>query len=251
MGHIKHSLHASYLNILDKNFQALNLGQGSNVLDVGCGNGSNVKALREMNFNAYGIDIEFKPGPHLLELKQSKIIKLIKYDKENRSSLSHGDEYVWPTFDRKFDVIVSRAVLEHVVDIESFIKQTLKNLKEKGQCIHYYPSKLSVIEPHTGVPFGALIQSKTWYRLMCSFGLCLKKFRNNGSGALDYMKNYTNFRWQYEIDRMFINYGFKRSKAAVSPLRCHPKSSLRLMSYVPGIDSLFKAFRSNVVIYTR
>ena len=80
MGHIKHSLHASYLNILDKNFQALNLGQGINVY-VGCGNGSNVKALREMNFNAYGIDIEFKPGPHLPELKQSKIIKLIRYNK--------------------------------------------------------------------------------------------------------------------------------------------------------------------------
>ena len=44
-------------------------------LDVGCGDGSTVKDLRDRGIKAFGSDVEFKDGPFIADLVAQKIVK--------------------------------------------------------------------------------------------------------------------------------------------------------------------------------
>ena len=126
--------------ILKSNFDFLGVKKGSCILDVGCGNGDQVYGLIKFGYKSYGIDVEFKEGVHRPELEKNKIIKLIDIGSASRASLDSGDVYGWPTFDDKIDVIVSRAVIEHVRNLGEFVLQQIKDhtckialaLKTKG-----------------------------------------------------------------------------------------------------------------------
>ena len=137
---------------------------------------------------------------------------------------------------------MSRAVIEHVRNLEEFVSATKKTIcPENGICLHYYPSKFSVIEPHTGVPFGAILKQKIWFLVMCKLGLSFKNFRNKGHDAYQYMENYTTFRTQKQIDTEFIKQGFARV-ACLQVLTCHPNKVAKALSMVPFVNLLFEVF---------
>lgn len=235
--------------ILKSNFDFLGVKKGSCILDVGCGNGDQVYGLIKFGYKSYGIDVEFKEGVHRPELEKNKIIKLIDIGSASRASLDSGDVYGWPTFDDKIDVIVSRAVIEHVRNLGEFVLASKEAIGNKnGLCLHYYPSKYSVIEPHTGVPFGAILNNKSWFIVMCKARLCFKAFRNKGASAYDYMKNYTTFRTQKEIDNEFLKHGFVKV-ACLQVLACHPNKLAKTLNKFPLVKILFEIFRTRVVAY--
>ena len=175
----------------------------NNLLEVGCGNGDLVHQLRATGLEVFGTDIELKKGKFLPQLLKNKVIQPIKAQK-TRSDIDSRDEYLWPNFDCKFNIIFSRATLEHVRNLSAFAAECDRQLDIDGVQIHYYPSKFSLIEPHTGVPFGAFFKSRRYHIIMCFLGLCFKKFKNRGSDAFKYMREFTSYRSQTEIDSIFL-----------------------------------------------
>ena len=235
-------------SILKKNLNENGFNNEAKILDVGCGNGDLVHFMRQNDYDAFGIDIEFKDGKHISTLLNQGIIKKVEIGDKTRTTLRSDDEYAWPDFNFFFDVIVSKAVMEHVQNLEEFVNSSKSILKQGGICIHYFPSKYSIIEPHIGVPFGGVFTNKTWIKLMCFLGLCFSTNRGNGEKAYMYMLNSTAFRRQSEIDVLFKQAGFQRVKV-IGPLQCHPKKMFNLLGHVSFVNQLFSIFRSRVVVY--
>lgn len=227
----------------DKNFK---------ILDLGCGNGDTVRFLCDLGYDAYGMDVEFKEGEFKEQLVNEGRIKLIGIGQKSRADLDEGDEYVWPDFGFKFDLIISRAVVEHVRNLKEFVESTSKSLNNNGVVLHYYPSKASLIEPHTGVPFGALLTNELWFKLMCSLGVCYSKYKRRWSEAFLYMENFTLFRWQSEIDKCFASGGFGGKKDLTHYLLAtHPSKLWRFLSKFKLAVGAFNVLRSKVIYYEK
>ena len=219
------------------------------VLDVGCGNGSTVHYLKSRSFYAFGIDIEFKNGEYLECLKKNGDIKLIKIHK-NRDKFRKNDFYQWPMFNNKFDFIISRAVIEHVSNIDAFISNCIENLNHNGKIINYYPSKYSLIEPHTGVLFGGLIQNKLWYLIFCSLCICYRNYHFKPNKALNYIKNYTFYRKTSILDNIYSQYGFQRKSITNLLIESYNPFFYFVSKFVIFIK-IFEIFRSVIYIYER
>lgn len=89
-----------------------------NCLDVGCGTGDLVKALRRLGVDAYGVEI----SDHALELA----------DKSVRPFLKKGDMSSLPYEDNQFDLVISFDVLEHSErsKIKTVISETIRVSKK-------------------------------------------------------------------------------------------------------------------------
>jgi len=239
-----------YKRILFTNFKHFGIKNNANVLDVGCGNGDVVNHLLIDGFNAFGIDVEIKDGVNRIKLESNGRLKHIDIGTQTRETLKENNKYTWPNFEIKFDVIISKAVLEHVRNLEEFVAASKKALSPKdGVCIHYYPSKYSLIEPHTGVPLGGIFQNRTWFAIMYRLGFYFhgKKTVNE---SFEYMKTFTFFRPQNEIDNEFKKQGFQKMKC-IQVLSCHPNKILRLIGLIPFVSIIFEIFRSKVAIYKK
>lgn len=94
------------------------------VLDVGCGQGRNVKTLTKMGFNAYGCDIF------------SDVVKL-------GTNFFYHDFQEKPFF-KNFKTVISIHVLEHIFDYISFLKNINKTLKPNGILILTLPNAYSL-----------------------------------------------------------------------------------------------------------
>jgi len=88
-----------------------------NLLDVGCGNGAFLKYMR-----AEGVPIALK-GIDLSEAVKDEQIVFIRGD------------FLTNDFHEKFDAIVSLAVIEHLADIQSFVRRFHELLDANGTAI--------------------------------------------------------------------------------------------------------------------
>lgn len=89
------------------------------ILDVGCGDGKITQKilnnLSKNNFQIYGIDVE----------KHTPFKGLIYY----KHDLEHKK---FPFLDKKFDIVYSNQVVEHLWDKDNFIKECFRVLKKNG-----------------------------------------------------------------------------------------------------------------------
>ncbi len=100
------------------------------ILDVGTGNGSMITGLEQKGFtNIEGC--EPNKNSYLEAKKKGLIIKLGDYKKIN--------------FKKKFDIIYSNHVMEHVIDPLNFLDWKIKQLKKNGLIIINVPN--AVFEP--------------------------------------------------------------------------------------------------------
>jgi len=134
-------------------------GRDTKLLDFGCGNGELVAAYRRLGINAFGCDLQFKDGPHVQLLSADGAIRRIELP------------YRLPFPDNSFEVIVSDQVFEHVADIETSFSELRRVLKPAGICLHTFPSRYILREPHVGVPLAGLIQSRPWLYLWALLGV--------------------------------------------------------------------------------
>ena len=95
---------------------------GLNILDIGCGGGLLSEPMARLGAKVVGIDASeknIKVAKH--HLKKSKLnIKYFNTSPENFN------------MNGKFDIILNMEIVEHVEDINIFIKQSSKFLKKKG-----------------------------------------------------------------------------------------------------------------------
>ena len=96
--------------------------EGINILDIGCGGGLLSEPMSRMGANVTGIDASDK---------NIKIAKL--HSKENKLKINYlcsSPEKL--KFKKKFDVVLNMEIVEHVEDIDFFLKSCSKLLKKNG-----------------------------------------------------------------------------------------------------------------------
>jgi SAM-dependent methyltransferase len=125
-------------------------GRSVRVLDLGCGRGELVNALRSAGYEARGTDFEKalpSPCPELLHA--------LRATTGTNSSISYEvyGTYSLPFADESFDVVVSTSVLEHVRNIQCVLQEIRRVLLRTGVTIHSFPGRYYLPhDPHTYVP---------------------------------------------------------------------------------------------------
>jgi ubiquinone/menaquinone biosynthesis C-methylase UbiE len=137
--------------IYDRLFESMNKGlrlvgirmfrpaKGMNILDVGCGTGTQLELYQRYECNLYGLDA----SPSMLEVAQKRLGDTTKLDLGNATDLPYEDD--------KFDLIISMLTL-HEMPPETrsaTIKEMRRVLKEDGRVlfIDFNPGR---IEPFQG-----------------------------------------------------------------------------------------------------
>jgi len=117
------------------------------VLDFGCGRGEAVLLLRELGYEAYGVDVE--PG-YIdnaagyfagLGLDARELLRVSEPDKD------------FPFEAESMDFVFSEQVLEHVEDLDSVARKIARVLRPGGLSFHVFPPHRGVLEEHLWMPF--------------------------------------------------------------------------------------------------
>jgi 2-polyprenyl-6-hydroxyphenyl methylase/3-demethylubiquinone-9 3-methyltransferase len=96
--------------------------EGINILDIGCGGGLLSEPMKRLGANVTGIDAS---------IKNIKVAKLhAKKNKLDINYLCSSPEKL--KINKKFDVILNMEIVEHVKDVEFFLRSCSKLLKKNG-----------------------------------------------------------------------------------------------------------------------
>lgn len=140
------------------------------LLEAGCGNGGTLAyllqalpAMRpEMSWDAYGFDVldsAVQEDPQFLSAAADRLKRIDpQVDWTTRLLASASDE-AWPYQDDFFDVVVSNQVLEHVRDLNAFMRQLQRTLRPGGISVHLFPLRAVVNEGHVHVPLAHKMKS--------------------------------------------------------------------------------------------
>jgi SAM-dependent methyltransferase len=115
------------------------LKRGATVLDFGCGHGAAVRALRDMGYDAYGVDV----WPWWTESGQGSD-HLRQIDPTNN---------LMPFSDGFFDFCFSDQVFEHVFNYPAAFREIGRLLKPGAISVHRFPGPNTLIDGHTNLPF--------------------------------------------------------------------------------------------------
>jgi SAM-dependent methyltransferase len=233
-------------NFID--FIQLYMREGDKCLDVGSGDGELVSILLRRGKDAIGIDVEFKGNGDVTKQLISEG-KLLKIDVASRENQTEG--LIWPIRDGEIDFLFTRAVVEHVPSLKKFAVEQDRVLSARGVAIHYFPSKFSLIEPHIGVPLGAVFQSLWYYRVCDSMGLINPKWQGRPDEAFKYMKKFTFYSQSSKAKKILGCKGLKVKDITKKFLASHPSRLIRIASRTVLFVILFRILRSRVLLLTR
>lgn len=131
----------------------------ASILDLGCGAGHSVYALRDAGYaNAVGYDIK-----DYVELRDPNDRSMFVIGSPLSTSL--------PFDEASFDVVISEQVLEHVLDQVGFLRELHRILRPGGYSLHALPARYCPIEVHMFVPFGGVFAHRWWYKLWALLGV--------------------------------------------------------------------------------
>lgn len=184
------------------------------VLDWGCGRGRTVLALRELGWNAWGVDIDPEPVGNGLPLLRERglpadVLRVL--DAEGRA----------PYPDGAFDFICSDQVFEHVRDLDAVVEEQRRLLAPGGAGFHQYPGHRYLVEGHLHMPLVHWLPKSSRLR-RAAIGLFVRMGREprwawlEGRGArektdayYDYTVEHTFYRTYREVRRSFERRGFR------------------------------------------
>lgn len=145
------------------------LTRGMRVLDFGCGDGAHVYEWLDAGFDAHGFDIH-------------RAVRLRSPDDDRRfvttgaaasdsSDMTVDASFRLPYEDGTFDVVVSQAVLEHVAEPETVVRELSRVTRRPGIGVHTFPASYTWREPHVGVPLASFFRPRWWLRAWAELGV--------------------------------------------------------------------------------
>jgi SAM-dependent methyltransferase len=174
---IEHSIFHQVQGTLSR--LGFDLQQHHSILDFGCGSGRDVYELRDIGYQAFGVDLH-------------DFLQLRSPDDRQWFRLSRDPcIYRLPYPDNHFDVIYSNQVLEHVVYYEPALQEMRRVLKPNGICIHIFPARWRPIEAHFRAPFGGAIRWEPWFKFWAMLGV-----HNSGLPAGLSAKEHAAINWK-------------------------------------------------------
>lgn len=137
------------------------------VLEIGCGDGRSLLQLKAMGYNVYGIETDENIKKVRDELKLSIFIGMVE---DADSALG------------QFDYIIANQLIEHIIDLDSFIESCKKLLKDDGVIIFSTPNANSVYRRLSGkkwinwhIPYHQQVFTKQSLNILLSkHGLIIK-----------------------------------------------------------------------------
>ena len=222
------------------------ISNDARMLDLGCGNGNTVYALREMGYNVRGCDIQFQEGPYCEQLQGQQLIHKIE-----------TAPYRLPFDADAFDYVFSQQVFEHVQDYDGTLAEIRRVLHPDGVSLHIFPSRLRPIESHVYVPFASVFCPYGWLLLWAGLGVrnSFQRGLNPRKVALRnriYLMTKTNYLSRREIVRFvrghFEEYYFSEGAAMRYSRLAQLYPILRL---VPGMGMILSTFQTRVLLLAR
>ncbi|WP_051574791.1 class I SAM-dependent methyltransferase [Mycobacterium sp. URHB0044] len=154
------------------------LRPGGRVLDFGCGIGDSVRALLDMGFDAWGVDV--------LEFWDRDIEILWEEREKPPSEIAARlktvslDDYRLPFPDAHFDFCISDQVIEHVFNLPQVMQEIVRVLRPGAVSVHRFPGPNHPIEGHISVPVIPLCRFR-WYLALWAW-LGVRSPRQKGLG---------------------------------------------------------------------
>src|SRR5262245_61612437 len=217
------------------------------VLDFGCGNGTLVKAYRELGYEAFGCDLAYKPGPDVERLHRTGLIRLIE-----------SKPYRLPFPNESVDIVLLDQVFEHVQNYDETLAEIYRVLKPEGIGLHFFPSRYTLIEPHVSVPLATIIQQRWWLALWAKLGV--RAPRQQGMSVREvaqanhlYLTSQTNYLSKCAIERFvsryFGDYGFCESLF----LKSSPRGRIiyRVSRMLPMLPWVYGMLRARVLFFRK
>ncbi|SFC96622.1 Methyltransferase domain-containing protein [Thiohalospira halophila DSM 15071] len=221
--------------------------RSSKILDFGCGNGSRVKALRTRGYDALGVDIKFKDGPHTNELQKQGYIKCIE-----------EDPYRLPFPDAYFDFVFSEQVFEHLKNPDEVVAELARVMKPGGLGLHRFPARLRPLESHVQVPLSSVFRPSWWmlFWTWAGFRKSSQKFQPVHEVALKnrgYLDGNTNYLSGREISSLFVRrfsaFGYAGKCWLNSSPNKRGRSLGRVSNKLPFLAWVYQTFWTRVVYH--
>lgn len=97
--------------------------EGGEILELGAGTGAQARQLSQQGFHVSAVDLRQS------DYSQHRVFPVVDYDGRHL-----------PFEDRRFDVVFSSNVLEHMEDLSAIYDEIRRVLKPGGYCVHVLPS---------------------------------------------------------------------------------------------------------------
>lgn len=212
--------------------------QGGAALDYGCGAGEIVGALRNRGIDARGCDV-FYEGSYA-QVPQALAPFILRMQ---------GDVIPFPN--ASFDTVISNQVLEHVPDMRVVSREIRRVLKPGGWCLHLFPDKGVLLEPHARVPFLHWFRKESVLRLPWTmltralrYGSRAWPLRQSSARRIDFVDSWTHYRTRDEVRSTFAadfaNVEFIESEIVDARVRAPLPRFLKVALYRIGAGSALR-----------
>lgn len=208
------NLEQAQIQMMDDVIEKLDIQDGDQILDVGCGWGSllNYLLAKFPNVRATGLNLSHEQCEYIRHKMQDPQ----SYLSSDRFTLYEGD-FNNAEFDAKFDKIVSLGVFEHIGNLTQAFRKLASFLKEDGKVfIHIMtirtPNNVSSVFTHKYIfPYG-----RFWnYDVIPSKNQDLKTIKDWYINGINYSKTYENWLKNFDANQekiKHLNFGMDYAK---------------------------------------
>ncbi|MDH6313247.1 SAM-dependent methyltransferase [Parabacteroides sp. PFB2-10] len=129
------------------------------VLEIGCGEGGNMKPFLDLGCRVTGIDLS------VLQIERAKEFYAAHPQKDNLTLIAE-DIYRIESLPQPFDIIIMRDVIEHIPDQERFMSFVKKFMKPTGVLFIGFPPWQNPFGGHQQVVHHRFISRLPWIHLL-------------------------------------------------------------------------------------
>ncbi len=222
---------------------------GARILDLGCGEGATVRALRSAGYDASGCDTVLRDTSEAEEMIASGYVKQIP-----------ATPYRLPFDDAEFDLVLSDEVLEHVQNYEDFVAESHRVQKPGGMALHIFPGRWTPLEGHLYVPLASVHRSYPWLLLWARLGVRNQyqrgeHYRDVARFNWHWLREQTNYLTTAAVRRLFAarfdSVEFREDVFLALSDSARGRSVHRLVGSRPALLSAYRTLWNRVLVVRR